>query len=148
MNTLLKYDQSWQEPMTWKYNAANPGEPFTSLLDRIQKDDLFKLNIILSGGWTDDTLIFLPRLIQQARDQKEWNRKYAHIAYEDRHDYYIRRSERFKQTSAPGGAASSSTDAPCLSDYDRRVQAIKGLGKGKGLEAAAAAPTRDRKSVV
>ena len=87
MKTLPKYDKSWQEERPWKYNSADPGKPYTSLMDRVKEDDLFKLNILLSGGWTDDALIFLPRLIQQAKDQKEWNRKYAHISYEDRRDY-------------------------------------------------------------
>ncbi len=97
MQTLIKYDNSWREKRTWKYNTVNPGIAYTSLFDRIEKDDVFRLNIILDGGWTPDTLLFLPRLVAQARDQKEWNRKCDHLSFADRRAYYLRRSERFKK---------------------------------------------------
>ena len=63
MMTLIKYHRSWQEQRTWKYNSYATGEPFLSLLDRINKDDVFKLNLILNGGWTKDTIPFLPKLV-------------------------------------------------------------------------------------
>jgi rubrerythrin len=41
IKTLVKLDTSWREKRTWKYNSVNPGQPFTSLMDRIRKDPVF-----------------------------------------------------------------------------------------------------------
>ena len=143
MQTLIKYDNSWREKRTWKYNTVNPGMAYTSLFDRIEKDDVFRLNIILNGGWTPDTLLFLPRLVAQARDQKEWNRKYGHLSFADRRAYYLRRSERFElKDGAFGEAASNPADAPQLSEAEIRETQVRALGKGKGFELASSPPTR------
>ena len=143
MQALIKYDNSWREKRTWKNNTVNPGKPYKSLLDRVEKYDVLKLNIILTGGWTADTLLFLPRLVEQARDQKEWNRKYGHISFADRRAYCIRRAERFKlREGASGEAASSSADAPQMSEAEKREMQVKSLGKGRGLELASVPPTR------
>ncbi len=88
MTTLIKYHVSWQSPRTWVYNSWFPGEPFESLLDRIMKDEVFRPNLILSGGWTKDTMPILPELVDLALDQKAWNRRYGHISFSDRRDYY------------------------------------------------------------
>ncbi len=121
----------------------NPGIAYTSLFDRIEKDDVFRLNIILNGGWTPDTLLFLPRLVAQARDQKEWNRKCDHLSFADRRAYYLRRSERFKlKDGASGEAASNPADAPQLSEAEIRETQVRALGKGKGFELASSPPTR------
>ena len=143
MQTLIKYDNSWREKRTWKYNTVNPGKPYKSLLDRVEKDDVSKPNIILTGGWTADTLLFLPRLVEQARDQKEWNHKCDHISFADRRAYYLRRSERFKlREGASGEAASCSADAPQLSEAEIRETQVRALGEGKRFELASAPPTR------
>ena len=79
---------------------------------------------------------------KQARDQKEWNRKYGHLSFADRRAYYLRRSERFKlREGASGEAASSSADAPQLSEAEIRETQVRALGKGRGIEAASARPT-------
>ena len=72
MQTLIEYDNSRREKRIWKYDTVNPGMAYTSLFDRIEKDDVFKLNLILNGGWTKDTMPFLPKLVDQALDQKAW----------------------------------------------------------------------------
>ena len=64
-------------------------------MDRIMHDDVFRLNLILNGGWTKDTFHILEELIELALKQKEWNRRFGHLSYADRKDYYKRRAERF-----------------------------------------------------
>jgi hypothetical protein len=59
MRRLLKLHHSWQEERTWCYNSRDPGQPFKSLIDRIDNDDVFRLNLILNGGWTKDTFHIL-----------------------------------------------------------------------------------------
>ena len=51
-------------------------------------DDVFRLNLILNGGWTKDTFHILEELIELALKQKEWNRRFGHMAYADRKQYY------------------------------------------------------------
>ncbi len=46
-------------------------------MDRINNDDVFRLNLILNGGWTKDTFHILEGLIELALKQKEWNRRSA-----------------------------------------------------------------------
>ncbi len=65
-------------------------------MDRIMNDDVFRLNLILNGGWTKDTFHILEELIELALKQKEWNRRFGHMAYADRKQYYGRRKERFE----------------------------------------------------
>ncbi len=65
-------------------------------MDRINNDDVFRLNLILNGGWTKDTFHILEELIELALKQKEWNRRFGHMAYADRKQYYQRRKERFE----------------------------------------------------
>ncbi len=96
MTRLLKYHYSWGQKRTWCYNSRSPGQPFTSLMDRINNDDVFRLNLILNGGWTKDTFHILEELIELALKQKEWNRRFGHMAYADRKQYYQRRKERFE----------------------------------------------------
>ena len=62
---------------------------------RIMHDDVFRLNLILNGGWTKDTFHIHEELIELALKQKEWNRRFGHLSYADRKDYYKRRAERF-----------------------------------------------------
>ena len=143
MQTLIKYHKSWGESRTWKYNTFAPGQPYLSLLDRIEKDDVFKLNLILNGGWTKDTMPFLPRLVEQGLDQKAWNRRCGHIAFGDRRDYYIRRAARFKiRNGASDEAHSRLADAPNLTEAEERETQVRNLGKGKGIAALTAPPTR------
>ncbi len=131
------------ESRTWKYNIFAPGQPYLSLLDRIEKDDVFKLNLILNGGWTKDTMLFLPRLVEQALDQKAWNRRYGHIAFGDRREYYIRRAARFKiRDGASGEAQSAPADAPNLTEAEEREMQVRALGKGKGITALTAPPSK------
>ena len=59
-------------------------------------DDVFRLNLILNGGWTKDTFHILEELIELALKQKDWNRRFGHMAYADRKQYYQRRKERFE----------------------------------------------------
>ncbi len=96
MTRLLKYHYSWQEKRTWCYNSRSPGQPLISLIDRINNDDVFRLNLILNGGWTKDTFHILEELIELALKQKEWNRRFGHMAYADRKQYYLRRRARFE----------------------------------------------------
>ena len=65
-------------------------------MDRIMNDDVFRMNLILNGGWTKDTFHILEELIELALKQKEWNRRFGHMAYADRKEYYERRAERFE----------------------------------------------------
>jgi len=46
---LLKHDRAWREERTRKYNSVNPGEAFTSLMDRIRKDQVYRHNLIVQG---------------------------------------------------------------------------------------------------
>ncbi len=132
MMTLVKYHWSWQHPRTWKYNSYAPGEPFLSLLDRIMKADVFKLNLILNGGWTKDTMPILSELVEQALDQKAWNRRYGHISFGDRRDYYVRRAARFKtRVGASDEAHSRDGDAPRLTEAEEREMQVRNLAKGK-----------------
>ncbi len=59
-------------------------------------DDVFRMNLILNGGWTKDTMHILVELVDLALQQKAWNKKYGHLSYADRMSYYVRRAERFK----------------------------------------------------
>ena len=95
MTRLLKYHYSWRHKRTWCYNSRDPGAPFESLMDRIMHDDVFRLNLILNGGWTKDTFHILEELIELALKQKEWNKRFGHLSYADRKNYYKRRAERF-----------------------------------------------------
>ncbi len=58
-------------------------------------DDVFRLNLILNGGWTKDTMHILVELVELALKQKAWNQRYGHISYADRMSYYARRADRF-----------------------------------------------------
>jgi hypothetical protein len=128
MATLIKYPVSWQQARTWIYNSWNPGEPFESLLDRIMKDEVFRLNLILSGGWTKDTMPILPELVDLALDQKAWNRRYGHISFSDRRDCYVRRAARFKtRVGASDEAHGQERDAPALTEAEKRETQVKNL---------------------
>ena len=82
---------------------------------------------------------FLPRLVEQALDQKAWNRKYCHIAFGDRRDYYIRRAARFKiRDGASDEAHSRLADAPNFTEAEEREMQVGALGKGKGITALTA----------
>ena len=121
-------------------DAAHWGYPS---IKEFLKDDVFKLNLILNGGWTKDTMPILPELVEQALDQKAWNRRYGHISFSDRRDYYVRRAARFKtRVGASDEAHSRERDAPALTDAEEREMQVRNLGKGKGIAAASAAPRR------
>jgi hypothetical protein len=103
-------------PRTWKCNSLNPGEPFLSLLDRIMKDYVFKLDLIRTV-FGQRHMPILPELVEQALDQKARNRRYGHISFPDRRDYYVRRAARFKaRVGASDDAHSRERDAPALTD--------------------------------
>ena len=53
-------------------------------MDRIMHDDVFRLNLILNGGWTKDTFHILEELIELALKQKEWNKRFGHLSCADR----------------------------------------------------------------
>ena len=112
-------------------------------MDRIMKDDVFRLNLILNGGWTKDTFLILIELVELARDQKAWNRKYGHITYADRRDYYVRRAARFKEQSGDSDESRvQRRDEPTPNDDERVAERhVRALGKGRGIAAASAAPT-------
>ena len=151
MMTLVKYHKSWQEERTWVYNSRDPGQPFTSLMDRIMHDDVFRLNLILNGGWTKDTMHILVELVELALDQKAWNRKYGHLSYADRKDYCVRRAARFKNgTGGSDEQCAQICDQPALneeekalksSEEEKALKQVHALGKGRGIQAASAAPT-------
>ncbi len=143
MMTLVKYHKSWQEERTWVYNSRDPGQPFTSLMDRIMHDDVFCLNLILNGGWTKDTMHILVELVDLALDQKAWNQKYGHLSYADGKDYYVRRAARFKNRK--GGSDeqyAQACDEPALNKEEKALKQVEALGKGRGIQAASAAKTR------
>ncbi len=93
------------------------------------KDDVFRLNLILTGGWTKDTMPILPELVALALDQKAWNRKYGHISYADRRDYYVRRAARFKKrVGASDEARAQPCDEPTLTDAEEKETQVHNLG--------------------
>ncbi len=145
MQTLLKIGKSWTEERTWFYNSETPGQAYTSLLDRIKKDHVFRLNLILHGGWTKDTFYILIELIDLARDRKAWDQKYGHLSYQDRREYYRRRADRFKKQSRRGDSDESRVqreDEPTPNDQARVAERQeRHLGKGPGIAAATRAPT-------
>ncbi len=71
----------------------------------------------------------LPELVEQALDQKAWNRRYGHISFSDRRDYYVRRAARFKtRVGASDEAHSRERDAPALTDAEEREMQVRNLG--------------------
>ena len=143
--SLLKHDEAWQHPRTWKYNSECPGKPFTSLLDRIRKDHVYRLNLIVHGGWTEETFRILVDPIEVAKSQKRWNQLYGSISYEDRLDYYKRRDELFQrrgQICDSDELQDQHRDQPIPNyegtDAERMVHRF---GKGKRIAAASKAPT-------
>jgi hypothetical protein len=83
------------------------------LIDRIDNDDVFRLNLILNGGWTKDTFHILEELIELALRQKQWNRRFGHMAYADRKQYYLKRKERFENRhNCPDEQEVQSQDIP------------------------------------
>ena len=60
-------------------------------MDRIRKDHVYRLNLIVHGGWTEETFHILVELIEVAKDHKKWNQMYGGISYAERLDYYLRR---------------------------------------------------------
>ncbi len=107
------------------------------------KDDVFRLNLILNGGWTKDTMHISVELVELALDQKAWNQKYGHIAYADRRDYYIRRAARFKKRIGDSDEAHAQPcDEPTLTEAEKRETQVHALGKRRGITAASAAPTK------
>ncbi len=111
-------------------------------MDRIMKDHVFRLNLILNGGWTKDMMHILVELVELALDQKAWNQKYGHISYADRRDYYRRRADRFKQRIGDSDEAQAQpSDEPTLNEDERAEMQVHALGKGRGIQAASAAPT-------
>ena len=112
-----------------------------SLMDRIMHDDVFRLNLILNGGWTKDTFHILDELINLALQQKDWNRKFGHLSYADRRKYYVRRTERF--ANRRGGSDEQQVRQcdrvhptpeeealPQDKEIPRRQRQVEGLGKG------------------
>ncbi len=82
-------------------------------------------------------------VIEQALDQKAWNRRYGHISFGDRRDYYVRRAARFKtRIGASDEAHSRGRDAPKLTEAEERETQVRNLGKGQGIAAASAPPQR------
>ena len=58
-------------------------------------------------------------------------------------DYYIRRAARFKiRNGASDEAHSRLADAPNLAEAEERETQVRNLGKGKGIAALTAPPTR------
>jgi hypothetical protein len=93
---LLKYDTSWREERTWKYNSVNPGQAFTSLMDRIRKDPVFRMNLTMQGGWSEETYHILIGLIQVAKEEKRWNQLFGGIPYEQRVQFYHQRDQWYR----------------------------------------------------
>ena len=145
MQTLLKHGRSWSEERTWMYNSECPGQAFTSLLDRIKKDHVYRLNLILHGGWTESTFHVLVELIELAQNRKAWNQKYGHISYADRLDYFVRRADRFKRRSQIGDSDESRVqrqDEPTPNYEEREAERrVRHLGEGERIAAASRAPT-------
>ncbi len=85
----------------------------------------------------------LPELVNLALDQKAWNRRYGHISFSDRRDYYVRRAARFKRrVGASDEAHSQLRDEPTLTEAEKKETQVQHLGKGRGIAAASAAPTK------
>ena len=95
-------------------------------------DDVFRMNLILNGGWTKDTMHILVELVNLALQQKAWNKKYGHLSYADRMSYYVRRAERFKNKR--GGSDEQHVqicDRPTPNAEERALkQSVEAFGKG------------------
>ncbi len=106
---------------------------------------MYRLNLILHGGWTESTFHVLVELIELAQNRKTWNQKYGHISYADRLDYFVRRADRFKRRSQIGDSDESRVqrqDEP-MPNYEEREaeRRVRHLGKGERIAAASRAPT-------
>ncbi len=135
---LLKHDRAWKEPRTWKYNSVNPGEAFTSLMDRIRKDPVYRHNLIVQGGWTEETYHIFVELIQVAKDNKRWNQLFGGISYQRRLQYYLQRDKYYRSSGRDRLPVPSYEGA----DEDQTRNAHR-LGKGSYVAAASKAPTTE-----
>ena len=135
---LLKHDKAWREERTWKYNSESPGEAFASLMDRIRKDPVYRLNLIMQGGWTEETYHILVELIKVAKDNKRWNQLYGGISYHKRLQYYLQRDKYYR---------SGGRDRQSIPNYEgadeEQTRMVQRLGKGKHVAAASKAPTTE-----
>jgi hypothetical protein len=93
IQALVKLDTSWKQERTWKYNSVNPGKAFVSLMDRIRKDPVFRMNLTMQGGWTEETYHILIKLVEIAREEKRWNQLFGGMPYEERAKHYRKREQ-------------------------------------------------------
>ncbi len=54
---------------------------------------MYRLNLIVQGGWTEETYHILVELIEVAKDNKRWNQLFGGISYHKRLQYYLQRDE-------------------------------------------------------
>ncbi len=109
-------------------------------------DDVFRLNLILNGGWTKDTFHILEELIELALKQQEWNKRFGHLSDADRKTYYKRRAERFankrrgsdEQQVRRDDRVHPTREEEALpsglnNELLRRQRQVEALGKEKGI---------------
>jgi hypothetical protein len=99
---------------------------------------VYRLNLIVQGGWTEETYHILVELINVAKDYKRWNQLYGGISYGERLHYYLRRDEYYRS----GGRNRQPIPNYEGADEEQTVM-VQRLGKGKHVAAASKAPTTE-----
>ncbi len=107
-------------------------------MDRIRKDPVFRMNLTMQGGWTEETYHILIELIQVAKDRKRWNQLFGGIPYEQRIQFYHQRDQWYR---------ASGRDRLPVFNYpgadENQTRDAHRLGKGSHVAAASRTPTID-----